>query len=40
VRTTRCAEGLIVAREGAAFEALPLTPVQARVELSLRLLGA
>jgi L-asparaginase len=41
VRTTRCAEGLVVdGGRDAEFETLPLTPVQARVELQLRLSAA
>ena len=41
VRTTRCAEGRVVdgGRDG-GFETLPLTPVQARVELQLQLQAA
>jgi len=41
VRTTRCAEGVVVdGGRDAEFETLPLTPVQARVELQLQLLAA
>lgn len=38
LRTTRCAEGQVVGRDDDALPTTPLTPVQARVELILRLL--
>lgn len=37
LRSTRCAEGQVIGREDAAIPSTSLTPVQARVELLLRL---
>ena len=39
LRSTRCAEGQVIARDEDPLRATPLTPVQARIELQLQLLA-